>query len=183
MRFLSNIRLLLLGIWLGAAVFFSFAVAPSAFGVLKTFQIGQTSEIAGAIVSRNLAIINIGGLIIGLILLASSFVGAAGANRFLLWTERILLLLLTLACAIGQFVVALWLSFVKAEIGRPIDEIAADDPLRLKFNNLHEYSVWILIAAMVAALIAFFIISSKSFSTAAPKTVSKNFDFDKEFKI
>jgi Domain of unknown function (DUF4149) len=162
MKFLSNTRLLLIGIWLGAAIFFSFSVAPGAFAVLRNLQVAQGSEIAGALVSRNLMIVNIGGLIIGLILLASSFVGAVGANRFLLWTERFLLLILTAACAVGQFVVALWLSFVKAQMGKPIDEIAVDDPLRIKFNNLHEYSVWILVAAMIAALIAFFLIAGKS---------------------
>jgi len=162
MKFLSNIRVLLVGLWLGAAVFFSFAVAPSAFIVLRNLEIARSAEIAGEIVSRNLMIINLSGLVIGLILLASSFLGAAGANRFALWTERILLLLLTLACAVGQFVIALWLRIVKTEMGKPIDEFASDDPLRLKFNNLHEYSVWILIAAMIAALLAFFLIAGKS---------------------
>ncbi len=156
MKFLSNIRLLLLGLWLGAAVFFSFGVAPGAFAVLPS------REIAGTMVSRSLLIINIGGLIIGLILLASSFINTVGANRFLLWTERFSLLILTAACAVGQFVIGLWLSFVKAEIGKPIDEIALDDPLRIKFNNLHEYSVWVLVAAMIAAMIAFFLIAGKS---------------------
>ena len=162
MKFLSNIRLLLIGIWLGAAVFFSFAVAPSAFAVLKNLQVAQGSEIAGAIVSRSLTIVNIGGLVIGLILLASSFIASVGANRFTLWTERFLLLFLTAACAVGQFVIALWLSFVKAQMGKPIDEIALDDPLRIQFNNLHEYSVWVLVAAMLATLIAFFLIAGKS---------------------
>ena len=156
MKFLSNIRLLLIGIWLGAAVFFSFAVAPSAFAVLPS------RELAGAIVSRSLTIVNIGGLVIGLVLLASSFVASAGANRFMLWTERFLLLLLTAACAVGQFVIALWLTFVKAQMGKPIDEMAVDDPLRIQFNNLHEYSVWVLVAAMLATLIAFFLVAVKS---------------------
>jgi hypothetical protein len=177
MKFLSNIRLLLIGLWLGAAVFFSFAVAPGAFAVLPS------REAAGTLVSRSLMIINLSGLAIGLILLASSFVRVAAANLFLLWTERFLLLVLTVACAIGQFVIALWLGFVKAEMGKPIDEVAVDDPLRIKFNNLHEYSVWVLIAAMIAALIAFFIISGKSFAPPVTKTGSKDFDFDKEFKI
>ncbi|HEY0458469.1 MAG TPA: DUF4149 domain-containing protein [Pyrinomonadaceae bacterium] len=186
MKFLSNIRLLLIGLWLGAAVFFSFAVAPSAFGVLRERQVATFLEHAGAIVSQNLMIVNISGLVIGLILLATSFVGAGATNRFLLWTERILLLLLTAACAVGQFVIALWLRFVKAEIGKPIDEIALDDPLRIKFSNLHEYSVWVLVAAMIAALIAFFIISGKSFTSAKSDKKTddlKDFDFDKEFKI
>lgn len=176
MKFLSNIRVLLIGLWLGAAVFFSFAVAPSAFSVLPT------RELAGAMVSRSLMIVNVSGLIVGLIALATSFVGAVGANRFALWTERILLLALTIACAVGQFVIALWLSFVKAQMGKPIDEIPVEDPLRIKFNNLHEYSVWVLVAAMIAALVAFFIISGRN-SVPASKTVAKDFDFDKEFKI
>ena len=156
MKFLSNTRLLLIGSWLGAAVFFSFAVAPSAFAVLPS------REIAGAMVSRSLTIITLGGLVIGLILLASSFVAAVGANRLMLWTERFLLLLLTAACAVGQFFIWLWIPSIKAQMGKPIDEIALDDPLRIKFNNLHEYSVWILVAAMLAALIAFFLIAGKS---------------------
>ena len=183
MRFLSNIRLLLLGLWLGAAVFFSFAVAPGTFAVLRNLQIANYSSIAGELVSRNLMIVNVGGLIIGLILLATSFVGSALTNRFALWSERILLLILTASCAVGQFVIALWLRFVKAEMGKPIDELAADDPLRIKFNNLHEYSVWVLIAGMVAAIIVFFIISGKRSAPPATKTVSNDFDFDKEFKI
>lgn len=67
-----------------------------------------------------------------------------------------------LACAVGQFVIALWLTLVKAQIGRPIDEIAADDPLRIQFNNLHQYSVWVLITAMSAALIAYFLMARRN---------------------
>lgn len=183
MKFLSNIRLLLLGLWLGAAVFFSFAVAPGAFGVLRDQQVANFSALAGELVSRNLMIVNLSGFVIGLILLATSFVGTNLQNRFVLWTERILLLAVTLACAIGQFVIALWLRMVKTEMGKPIDAFAADDPLRIKFNNLHEYSVWVLIVAMIAALVAFFIVAAKSYTPAAVKTASKDFDFDKEFKI
>lgn len=153
MSFFSDIRRLLLVLWLGAACFFSFAVAPSAFAVLPS------REIAGAIVSRSLSIVNYSGLIVGLILLASSFVGQTATNRFRLWAERFLLLILMLACAAGQFVFGLWLTLVKAQIGRPIDEVAVDDPLRIQFNNLHQYSVWVLAAAMIAALIAYFVMA------------------------
>lgn len=156
MNFFSDIRRLLLILWLGAACFFSFAVAPSAFAVLPS------REIAGAMVSRSLAIVNYSGLIVGLILLAASFIKQIGVNRFQIWTERFSLLILMLACAAGQFVIALWLSIIKAQIGRPIDEIAVDDPLRIQFNNLHQYSVWALAAAMIAALIAYFLMARRT---------------------
>lgn len=155
MKILSNFRLLLIGLWLGAACFF-IAVAQSAFAVLPS------RELAGAVVSRTLLILNVGGLILGAILLLTSFIKQINLSPFRLWTERFLLLVLTAACAVGQFVIGFWLSYVRAQIGRPIDEAAADDPLRIQFNTLHEYSVWILTAGMIAALLAFFLIAMKS---------------------
>ena len=82
----------------------------------------------------------------------------------------------------GQFLIGFWLSSVRAQMGRPIDEVAADDPLKIQFNTLHEYSVWILFTAMAAALIAFFIISNRKF-VAAKAATSDVYDFSKEFKI
>ncbi len=155
MKFISDIRLLLIGLWLGAAVFF-IAVAQSAFAVLPS------REMAGSVVSRTLLIINVSGLIIGLILLATSFIKQLNIKPFRLWTERILLIVLTAACAVGQFVIGLWLSWIRSQIGRPIDEVAVDDPHRVQFNNLHGYSVWVLMAAMIAALVVFFLIARKS---------------------
>lgn len=156
MKFLSDFRALLAGLWLGAACFFSFAVAPSAFAVL------ENRELAGSLVSRTLMIVNLSGLVIGLILLLSAFVKREGLAPFFVWAERFLLLLLTLACAIGQFVIALWMSFVRAQIGKSIEEVALDDPLRMQFDKLHQYSVWVLMGAMIAALLVFFLIGKNS---------------------
>ena len=162
MGFVSDFRALLIGLWLGAACFFSFVVAPSAFAVLRAREVAGANELAGAIVNQTLMIVNLSGLVIGLILLLSSFIKREGLAPVWIWTERFLLVLLTLACAVGQFVIALWISFVRAQIGKPIEEVAADDPLKMQFNNLHQYSVWVLMGAMVAALILFFLISKKS---------------------
>lgn len=152
MKFVSNVRLLLMGAWLGAACFFSFAVAPSAFSVL------ENRELAGSLVSRTLMIVNLSGLAIGLILLASSFIKRP--DRAPIWnlTEKFLLVIFTLACAVGEFVVSVWLRLVRTQAGRPIEDLAAEDPLRMQFNNLHQYSVWIMLGAMIAALILFFLI-------------------------
>ena len=167
MKFFSDIRLLLVGLWLGAAIFF-IAVAQSAFAVLPS------RELAGSVVSRTLLIVNVSGLIIGLILLATSFFKRLNIKPLWLWTERVLLVILTLACAVGQFVIGLWLSWIRVQIGRPIDEVAVDDPLKIQFNNLHQYSVWILMAAMAAALVLFFLIARKS---SAEKVVENKNEF------
>jgi hypothetical protein len=170
MNFFTDIRRLLLILWLGATCFFSFAVAPSAFAVLPS------REIAGAIVSRTLAIVNYSGLIVGLVLLVSSLIRQTNANRFQLLAERLMLLILTLACAAGQFVIGLWLSLLKGQIGRPIDEVAVDDPLRVQFNNFHQYSIWVLATAMIAALIAYFLMSRRSQKVLTPEKTNVQFN-------
>jgi hypothetical protein len=173
MKFFSDIRLLFLAIWLGAAVFF-IGVAQSAFAILPE------RELAGAVVNRNLTILNFGGMGIAAILIGTSLLGTANLNKFWLWIERFLLLLLAAACAVGQFVIGFWLASVRAQIGRPIDEVAVDDPLRIQFNTLHEYSVWVMFAGMAAALIVFFIISNRRFGPKQEK--ADVYDFSKEFK-
>lgn len=176
MKFFSDIRLLLLAIWLGASVFF-IGVAQAAFSVVPE------RELAGAVVGRSLSILNYAGMVIAAVLILTSLVGAGGVNQFWLWIERFLLLVLGAAAAVGQFVLGFWLSSVRAQMGRPIDEVAADDPLRVQFNMLHEYSVWIMFVGMAAALIAFFIIANRKFGSAKSGSAKPDpFDFSKEFK-
>lgn len=174
MKFVSDLRLLLLSIWLGSAVFF-IAVAQTAFAVLPQ------RELAGAVVNRTLSILNFAGIGLAVLLILTSFIAAKNANRVSVWIERFLLLILAAACAIGQFVIGFWLSVLRGQMGKPVDEVAADDPLRVQFNNLHEWSVWVLVAGMAAALIAFFIIANRK--AAAPVKANDPYDFSKEFKI
>jgi hypothetical protein len=176
MKFLSDIRLLLVAVWLGAAVFF-IAVAQSAFAVLPQ------REMAGLVVNRALAILNLSGLALFVVLLLLSFVGSKAVNRYLVWTERILLLATAVACAVGQFFFGSWIAMKRAEIGRPIDELAIDDPLRIQFNMLHEYSVWTLMFAMAAALLAFFAIANRKLGSAKKDPLAAPYNFEKEFKI
>ena len=156
MKLVADFRVLLLALWLGAAVFFSFAVAQSAFAVLPS------RELAGNVVNRTLAIVNYSGVIIGLILLATSFISRESIKRGRLLAEQILLLLLTAACAVGQFIIGASLHNLRQQIGRPIDEVAVDDPLRVAFNNLHVYSVIILMTAMIAAIVTFFLLAGRA---------------------
>ena len=175
MKFLSDIRLLLVSIWLGSAVFF-IGVAQSAFAVLPQ------RELAGAIVNRNLAILNFGGLAISILLLLTSFIAVSRVGAVSRWLERVMLIVIGVSCAVGEFVIGFWLSSLRNQMGRPIDEVAADDPLRIQFATLHEWSVWVLFAGMIAALIAFFVIANRKFVDT--KTAGADvYDFKKEFKI
>jgi hypothetical protein len=175
MRFLMAFRLLLLGLWLGAAVFFV-AVAQSAFAMLPTH------ELAGNLVSQVFAVLNYSGIGISFIVVITSFIVPAGINQVALWFERIFLIVFGLACAVAQFVISWWMLLLRTQMGRPIDEVAADDPLRIQFNSLHQYSSWIMLTALAAAFLAFVIIATRT-PPGAKKTSFDNIDFQKQFKI
>lgn len=161
MSVLNNIRLLLLSLWLGAAIFFSAIVAPGAFRVLRTFGLPNQSEIAGAIVSRTLASINISGVIIGIALLVTAFAVRRAFSRRILVLQIILLTIVTVATAVGEWVIAARMRELRASFRIPIDQVSLDDVGRIAFAALHGYSVVALSVAMIAALIAFFLISRR----------------------
>lgn len=153
----GDVRLLLLGVWTGAAMLFSFAVAPSAFAVLPA------RELAGAIVTRIIAVVNVSGLVVSLLLLATAFARRRGAAGRRAWAMEVCALaLLALATGIGHWFVSARMAALRVAMGRPIDEVAAGDPLRVAFNSLHGYSVAAMTTAMLAAVVAFILIARRN---------------------
>jgi hypothetical protein len=151
---IKDIRLFLLSLWLGAAIFFSAVVAPSAFSVLRTFHLSNSSEIAGNIVNRALSVLNTSGFIVSLLLLLTVFTIKRGAGQRLLFVEIISLAIVATTTGIGQWVVAVKMQALRAAMALSIDQIPADDSRRVAFNTLHGYSVAALAIAMIASLVA-----------------------------
>ncbi len=174
MKIISKIELLLIALWLGAACFFSFAVAPSVFSVLPS------RELAGFVVNRTLTIINFSGVIISFVLLALSFIPRGEIRKIRVWVERVLLLIVGLACGAGQVVIGLYLEHLRGMSKVPLSQLPADDTIKMQFDMWHQYSVWILITAMIAALLAFFTMS-RTKSVIAAK--NKKDDIIPEFEF
>jgi len=97
MTVVNSVRLFLLGLWLGAALFFSAVVAPSVFSVLRWFHPLNANEIAGTIVTRTLSVINVGGFLIGLLALAAILIVKRNVSRSLFGIEVVSLTLLGVA--------------------------------------------------------------------------------------
>jgi hypothetical protein len=159
---LRDVRLLLIALWLGGAVFFSAAVAPSAFGVLRERGIAYANEAAGSIVTRTLSTLNTGGFLIALFLLATAFLYRRGVRRRAFLTEVVSLLVVAIATGVGQWVIAARMSALRTAMGRPIDDVAAADPLRVAFGSLHGYSVMALGVAIIAAAVALLLIARRA---------------------
>jgi len=159
MAILNFTRLVLLSLWLGAAVFFGAVVAPTAFTVLRSFAMPNASEIAGTIVTRALSVVSISGFLIGLFLLVTALAWRDAPGRVGFLVELVCLVIIVLATGIGHWVIAARMLALRAAMALPIDQIAVDDPRRIAFNSLHGYSVKVFGVAMIAALLAVVLIA------------------------
>lgn len=157
---LQTLRILLLGLWLGAGLFFSFVVAPSVFAVLRDSTALYANHLAGSIITRNLAVINTSGFLLSLLLLAGAF-PFRGKRRRAFLAEVVSLGLVAISTGVGHWVIAARMLALRLRMGRPIDETAVTDPLRVAFNSLHGYSVTALSIAMLSALAAFILIARR----------------------
>src|SRR5262245_22115098 len=128
-QFLSFVEVLLLGGWLGAMMFFSFAVAPSAFAVLPT------REMAGVVVTSTIGKVEMIGLTIGsvLILINALRTSRSSAAKIL----RVGLIGVMVICAaLSRFWISPSMVSLRAAMGGHIDDFSPADPLRLQFNDL-----------------------------------------------
>ena len=149
----DELKSTLLGLWLGAALFFSAVVAPAVFGVLRQFNLANANEIAGTIVTRTLTVISVSGFLIGLALLAVTLIWRKTSG--LAFTIQVLsLLVLTITTGVGPWIVAARMLLLRTAMAAPIDRVPGDDPRRQVFNQLHGYSVALLSAAMIATIVA-----------------------------
>lgn len=162
MAILNDLRMLLLGLWLGAAVYFSSVVAPSVFSVLRAFQLSNVGEIAGTLVTRTLSVVNVSGFIISLFLLITAFAFGKGLGKRSFFVEVASLTVVTVSTGIGHWMIAAKMRALRVAMVLPVDQVPIDDPRRVAFNRLHGYSVTALSVAMIAALIAFLIIAYRS---------------------
>lgn len=145
--------MLLLAAWLGAAIYFSAVVAPNAFGVLRSFSLPNSAEIAGTIVTRTLSVVNTSGFLLSLLLLITAFVLKKGFRRWSFIVQSILLTVVAVATAVGEWVIAARMRGLRLAMQGQIDQVPLSDPNRIAFAALHGYSVAALGIAMIASLV------------------------------
>jgi len=158
---INSVRLTLLAMWFGAALFFSAVVAPAVFSVLRSFALSNSGEIAGAIVNRSLSIVNVAGFGVGLFLLLTLFVRKGSQGRIAFVLESLSVVVIVVGTGVGHWLIAAKMRALRIAMAIPIDQVASDDPRRMAFNDLHGYSVKALGLAMIAALISMTLISRR----------------------
>jgi hypothetical protein len=146
-------EVLLLGSWLGSMIFFSFAVAPSAFAVLPT------RELAGAMVTSTIGKIEMLGLILGPVLMVFQLARwMSKESKPAIAVLRIVLIAVMIASAgLSRFWISPAMVSLRAAMGGHIDDVPVGDPIRIQFNHLHQYSVGLMGAAMLAGILLLFL--------------------------
>lgn len=153
MSFVRFVMLLSLVVWIGGLIFFAFVLAPTVFnpGVLPARQL------AGNVVNRSLGILHWMAICCGVLFAITSMVdsrvvtGVAQpfAFRHLLVYAMIVLTLISMF-AIGSKMQVLRQQMVA------IDEVPHNDPRRLEFNRLHQWSTRIEGTVLVLGLALLF---------------------------
>ena len=126
-----TLRLLLIGLWLGAAIFFAAAVAPALFNVLRGAGLQNANELAGSVVARLLRFINQGGFEIGLFLFVTAFFVNRHRSVLARVTEVISTAILAIMTAVSHWVISARMVALRAAMGSPIDQVSPTDPLRM----------------------------------------------------
>jgi len=158
MSVIRFLMLLSLVVWVGGIICFAFVLAPTVFhpGILPS------RHLAGAVVSRSLGILHAIGLTCGLVFLVTSMIDsqvitgsvAPFAGRNLLVYVMIVLTLVSMF-AISSRMLNLRNDMVF------IDNVPHDDPRRVEFNRLHEWSTRVEGGVLLLGLAVIFLTSRR----------------------
>ena len=160
--FIRQLRVLLLGMWLGAAIFFGASVAPALFGVLRSERLVNANELAGSVVTQVLSFLNKSGFEIALFALVTAFFLNRNQRLVARTIEVLSLAIMAIMTGVSQWIITAKMVALRAAMNGTIDQVPFTDPRRVEFDSLHRYSTTVMMVAMVAGLIAFFITTSSS---------------------
>jgi len=150
---LQFLEILGLSIWLGSIIFFSFAVAPSAFASLPTHQL------AGLVVTSTISKVELLGIVIGPALLIVLIATRMRSEKIYSLTavRAALLATMTATAAVSRFFITPAMVTLRNEMRDGIDNVSATDPMKVQFDSLHHYSVGLMSVALFAGLAVLFL--------------------------
>jgi Domain of unknown function (DUF4149) len=143
---------LVLGLWLGALVFFGAVLAPIAFSQLPPLFATPAAGIhaAGIVVGGSLVRLHWIGLFCGLIFLVVSVLARAHYRTII--PQALLVLVMMLLTAYSQFSIIPRMNTARDSVGGNVDAVAANNPGREIFDRLHQQSVHVEALVLLCGL-------------------------------
>jgi hypothetical protein len=145
---LRFIQFLSLGCWLGSIIFFVVLTA-------NIFSVMPTKDLAGVVVGYSLARLHILGLVAGCVYLIATAVLEKSVGA-LARPAGLLVFVMILCTMASQYGVIARMDSLREQMGS-IESTAAGNPLRVAFDRLHQYSVWLEMAVLFSGLVALFL--------------------------
>ncbi|MFO7171514.1 MAG: DUF4149 domain-containing protein [Bacillota bacterium] len=146
LRLWKALEILGLSLWLGGMFGFGVITAPVLFSTP-----GLSQTLAGTVAGKAIARVDLLGIGLGsLILVALVMAGRQRPAR--LWRLAPVLVMIGLAAANLTYVRGR-MAAIREQVGRPLEEVAATDPLRAEYDRWHRISVnlWLANAAVGTA--------------------------------
>ena len=143
---------LVLGLWLGALIFFGAVLAPIAFSQLPPLFATPAAGIhaAGMVVGGSLVRLHWIGLFCGLIFLVVSVLARAHYRTII--PQALLVLVMMLLTAYSQFSIIPRMDTARDSVGGNVDAVAANNPGREIFDRLHQQSVHVEALVLLCGL-------------------------------
>jgi len=158
MSIVRFLMLLSLVVWVGGIIFFAFILAPSVFhpGILPSRQL------AGAVVGRSLGLLHWMGLVSGVVFLVGAIADSGASIGFasIFAARNVLILAMILLTLLSMFVISTRMLTLRNDMAF-IDNVPYDDPRRVEFNRLHEWSTRLEGAVLVLGLAVLFLTSRR----------------------
>jgi hypothetical protein len=145
---LRFLQFLSLGCWLGSIIFF-IVFTQGIFSAMPT------KDLAGVVVGYSLARLHILGVVAGCIYIIAT--AALEKSVAALARPAALLVFVMILCTMAsQYGVIARMDALRAQMGS-VDATTADNPLRVMFDRLHQYSVRLESAVLFSGLAALFL--------------------------
>ncbi|MBK6315930.1 MAG: DUF4149 domain-containing protein [Blastocatellia bacterium] len=149
--------LLVLGLWIGAMVYFAAVAAPAAFAALADQPGLPGRQLAGSVVRIALGTLNQSGVAMAVVALVLLFLSEPNVRNRSTAVLAVLVIVLGVLSFVAHGVVSARLDVLRTAMG-VIDEVAVDDPRRLEFGRLHGVSV-LLLAVQILVAVGVFVTS------------------------
>jgi hypothetical protein len=148
-------QFLSLGCWVGSIIFFIVFTA----GI---FSVMPTKDLAGTIVGYSLARLHVMGIVAGCVYLLAT-VALEKSVAALARPAALLVFFMILCTMASQYGVIARMDVLRAQMGS-VDATPAENSLRVAFDRLHQYSVRLESAVLIAGLVALFLTARQKFS-------------------
>jgi hypothetical protein len=145
---LRFLQFLSLGCWVGSIIFFIIFTA----GI---FSVMPTKDLAGVVVGYSLARLHILGIVAGCVYLIAT-VAVEKSVATLVRPAALLVFFMIVCTMASQYGVIARMDALRAQMGS-VEAAGADNPLRVDFDRLHQYSVRLESAVLLSGLAALFL--------------------------